>query len=130
MKTVLLDTHVLLWWLMSPKKLSREALAVIQDADVTVSVVSLWEMLIKGERGKLRLPEGSLAAHVQAEGLRLLPLRVEHVRAAAEVGGLRGNPHDRLIVGTARADRLLLLTRDAYILEHAAPVLGSLLMQA
>lgn len=50
--------------------------------------------------------------------------------AAADIGGLHGDPFDRLIVGTARAERMMFATRDARILEHARPVLGELLLEA
>jgi len=130
MKALLLDTHVLVWWLASPQRLRRQTRAHIERADVAVSVISVWEMLLKQERGQFKLPAGDLAALIEAQGFRLLPLRTEHVRAAADLGSLQADPYDRMLVGTARADRLVLATRDAKILERAAPVLGDLLMEA
>ena len=67
---------------------------------------------------------------IEAQGFRILPLRVEHVQAAANVGGLHADPNDRMIVGTAQAERLVLVTRDAQILERTAQLLGDLLMEA
>ena len=130
MKALLLDTHAVIWWLVSPQRLSRRAYAQIERADVAVSVISLWEMLLKRERGKLKLPAGEIHALIEAQGFRILPLRVEHVQAAANVGGLHADPNDRMIVGTAQAERLVLVTRDAQILERAVPLLGDLLMEA
>lgn len=130
MRALLLDTHVLLWWLTAPKRLGRKAYAQIERADVAVSAVSLWEMLLKSERGKLHLPGGDLPTLIETQGFRILPLRAEHVQTAANLGGMHGDPSDRLIVGTALAERLVLVTRDAEILERAAPALGDLLMEA
>ena len=130
MKSLLLDTHVVIWWLISPQRLSRRAYALIESADVAVSVISIWEMLLKSGRGKLKLPSGDLPALIEAQGFRILPLSVAHVVAAADLGGLHADPDDRMIVGTARAEGLVLVTRDAQILERAAPVLGGLLMEA
>jgi PIN domain nuclease of toxin-antitoxin system len=130
MKPLLLDTHVVIWWLVSPKRLSRRAYATIERADAAVSVISVWEMLLKSERGKLKLPPGEPGALIEAQGFRILPLRMAHVQAAARVGGMHADPNDRMIVGTALAEKLTLLTRDAQIIERAAPLLGDLLMEA
>ena len=129
MKALLLDTHVLIWWLIDPKRLSRKAYAQIERADVAVSVIALWEMLLKSERGRLHLP-GDLPTLIEAQGFRILPLRIDHVQAAANLGAMHGDPSDRMIVGTALAERLVLVTRDASILERAAPLLGDLLLEA
>ena len=130
MKSLLLDTHVVIWWLVTPQRLSRRTYAQIERADVCVSVISIWEMLLKHERGKLKLPAGDVQTLIEMQGFRILPLSIEHVKAAAALGGLHADPDDRMIVGTARAERLVLVTRDAQILDRAAPLLGALLMQA
>lgn len=130
MNPLLLDTHVVIWWLVSPQRLSRRAYAHIERSDVAVSVISVWEMLLKSERGKLKLPPGEPGTLIEAQGFRILPLRMAHVQAAANVVGMHADPNDRMIVGTALAERLTLLTRDAQILERAEPLLGNLLMEA
>lgn len=130
MKPLLLDTHVVIWWLASPQRLGRRAYAQIERADVAVSVISVWEMLLKHELGKLQLPSGELPALIEAQGFRVLPLQIGHVQSAARIGSLHADPYDRMIIGTALAEGMTLLTRDAQILERAAPLLGNLLMQA
>ena len=130
MKPLLLDTHAVIWWLMSPQRLSRRTCAQIERADVAVSVISVWEMLLKRESGKLKLPAGEVHALIEGQGFRILPLRVEHVQAAANAGGLHADPNDRMLIGTALAEQRVLVTRDAQILERAAPLLGDLLMEA
>jgi PIN domain nuclease of toxin-antitoxin system len=127
---LLLDTHVLLWWLLKPRKLARPAYAAIETADVAVSVISLWEIRLKADAGKLALPTGPLPDLVERQGFRILSLSVEHVMSAADLGGMHGDPHDRLLIGSARAERMVFVTRDAQILERAAPILGKLLMEA
>jgi PIN domain nuclease of toxin-antitoxin system len=130
MKALLLDTHVVIWWLISPQRLSRRAYALIERADISVSVISIWEMLLKRGHGKLKLPAGDLPTLIEAQGFRILPLSVAHVVAAADLSGLHADPDDRMIVGTAHAEGMILLTRDAQILERAAPLLGGLLIEA
>ena len=132
MNALLLDTHVLLWWLLKPQKLARKIHALIERADVavSVSVISIWEMRLKQQNGKLTLPPGSLASLIEEQDFRVLPLRIEHVNAAADTGGMHGDPYHRLLVGTARAERIVFVTRNAGILDSAAPVLGELLLEA
>jgi PIN domain nuclease of toxin-antitoxin system len=129
-KRYLLDSHVVLWGLMAPSKLSRAARHVLEHEAVYVSALSVWELLLKHHHGKLALPSGSLAAAIEQAGAKLIPLTAEHAESAAALGLMHGDPVDRLLIGTARVERMLLLTRDAQILDFAAPVLGDLLMEA
>ncbi|MEE8590737.1 MAG: type II toxin-antitoxin system VapC family toxin, partial [Spirochaetia bacterium] len=57
--TVLIDTHCWLWWMVSPERLSNQALDIIQDGENTIlfSAVSSWEIAIKYAIGKINLPE-------------------------------------------------------------------------
>ena len=75
----LLDTHIFLWMLSAPGRLSAKAQAVIQNPDraVYVSAVSAVEIAIKTAIGKLESPE-SLWSEIQARGLRELPLCYVH----------------------------------------------------
>ena len=130
MSSLLLDTHVLLWWLLKPQKLSRKAYALIERGDVVVSVISVWEVRIKANSGKLNVPPGPLPELIERQGFRLLPLSVEHVMAAAAVGGAHGDPSDRMLLGAAYAERMAFVTRDASLLELAAPLMGALQVEA
>jgi PIN domain nuclease of toxin-antitoxin system len=128
--TLLLDTHVLLWWLVSPGKLSRRVFRLLERSPAAVSVLSIFELRLKQESRGLVLPPGNLADLIVAQDFRLLPLTVEHVEAAASLGGLHADPYDRLLLGTARSERMRFVTRDAQLLELAAPLLGELLLEA
>lgn len=130
MKRYLLDTHILLWGLMAPRRLGRATQAILEHEAVHVSALSVWELLLKQERGKLQLPPGSLIGAIEQAGAKLLPFTPEHAVSAAQIRLTHDDPIDRLLVGTARAEGMVLLTRDAQILESAAPVLGALLMEA
>ena len=130
MSTLLLDTHVLLWWLIRPQKLSRNTYALIERGDVVVSVISLWEVRIKADSGKLKIPPGPLPELIERQGFRILPLSVAHVMAAADIGGAHGDPSDRMLLGTAYAERMALITRDASLMQLAAPLMGALLVEA
>lgn len=129
MKRYLLDTHIVLWGLTAPHKLGRATRDILEQEAVYVSALSIWELLLKYEHGKLQLPTGSLTAAIEHAGAKLIPLTPEHAESAAMVGLTHGDPVDRMLVGTARAEGMVLLTRDAQILEFARPVLGDLLLE-
>ena len=130
MKRYLLDTHVVLWALTAPRKLHAATRRILDEEPVFVSALSVWELLLKHSEGRLRLPDGSLIRAIEHAGAEFLPLRPEHAEAAAGLGSMHGDPVDRLLIGSARVERMILLTCDAQVLERAAPLLGDLLMEA
>ena len=73
---LLLDTHILLWWLQEPRKLSAASKRLIATSDCAVSVVSLWELAMKETRGKVGLPT-TLDEEIILQGFRLIPLKAE-----------------------------------------------------
>ena len=130
MKRYLLDTHIIVWALTQPRKLSPRTMAVLQTEAVYVSALSLWEILTKQQRGRLHLGDRSLVQHATRAGAHWLAMTAEHVESGLALDGLHGDPFDRILVGTARVEQMILLTRDAQILELAAPLLGPLLQEA
>ena len=130
MKRYLLDTHIIVWALSQPRKLSPRTAALLQTEAVYVSALSLWEILTKQQRGRLMLGGHSLHQHVTRAGAQWLPMTAEHVESGLALDGLHGDPFDRILVGTARVEQMILLTRDAQILALAAPLLGPLLQEA
>ena len=76
---ILLDTHLLLWWLEASPSLSTQAREMICDPQNTVfvSAVSLWEIWLKQSLGKLRLP-GDFTERLAAESFENLPLMASH----------------------------------------------------
>jgi len=129
-KRYLLDTHVVVWALTRPQRLGAHTRGILAHEPVFVSALSIWEMLLKHGQGRLKLPGGSLLRTIERAGAQLLPLAPEHVEAGTALGATHGDPIDRLLIGTARYERMVLVTRDAQILERAAPILGDLLLEA
>jgi PIN domain nuclease of toxin-antitoxin system len=113
----LLDTHVLFWWLTDDARLSapaRQVLANDPDA-VHVSVATAWEIAIKVGLGKW--PEArwlieNFEREMAAEGFRLLPIEVSHVRAAGLMPAAHRDPFDRLLVAQAASEGLTVVTSD------------------
>lgn len=115
--TVLLDTHVWIWWVADPKRLSRSAVEAIADAGtILVASISCWEvaMLVTKNRIALDRPaERWIRQALARPGLRAVPLAPSVATAAGLLdGSFPGDPADRLIYATARAEGAELLTRD------------------
>src|SRR5947209_1962471 len=114
----LLDTHAFVWWDSSPTKLSATALAFIQDPANTLllSVVSVWEMIIKQQLGKtiLAAPLPTILARQQSNGIQILPVVLDHVLAVENLPLVHKDPFDRLLIAQANVQGAALLSADAH----------------
>lgn len=109
---LLLDTHVLLWWL-ADHALSEDARAAIADpiSEVAVSAASTWEISIKKALGKLTAPD-DLEERLRLGGFTPLPIRIDHATAAGELPRHHDDPFDRMLIAQAKIEGLTLVTRD------------------
>ena len=116
MARFLLDTHVLLWSLAEPGKLSDRARDALENAhnEVFVSAVSAWEITVTRAKGRLTAPD-NLAAVVEERGLTHLPLTFHHAERAANLPPHHRDPFDRFLVAQAQLEALVLVTRDSRI---------------
>jgi PIN domain nuclease of toxin-antitoxin system len=123
---ILLDTHAWLWHVAAPDRLSAAARAEIDRADrVGVATISSWEVAMLELRGRIELdrPVERWIRHALAqEGVEPIPLTVEiAVRAALlESEGFPGDPADRIIYASSRAEGAKLVTRDEPLRRHDA----------
>lgn len=121
--TVLLDTHVWVWWLTPHSPLSRrerEALdALATNSGVSIAAISLWEAQMLYRKGRLEVPFSFADWIEQAADertVRILPLDTAVILALdALPESFHGDPADRLIVATAKAHSLSVATRDTAI---------------
>ena len=115
---VLIDTHAYLWWLQDADRLSATARSMLEGAQnqIAWSVASTWEMAIKLQLGKLRLPEGKSLrdlSSVLADGaISVLPIHQAHAVEVARLPPLHRDPFDRMLVAQARVEGLTILTAD------------------
>ena len=120
---LLLDTHVVLWWLLDDATLSEEfKVRLDDDPDVWLSPVSVWEVSIKSSAGKLDGPQ-NLAEEVARSGFRQLPITTDHAVAAGRLPLLHRDPFDRMLIAQARAESLTLVTRDPQIHRYEVDLL-------
>ncbi len=122
---LLLDTHVLLWWLAG-EQIAPGAAERIADPGtlVAVSAASLWEIAIKRSIGKLRV-EGSMTDHVEQGGFEALPIALEHAERAGSLPLHHCDPFDRMLVAQAQVERLAIVTRDPAFDAYEVAVLSA-----
>jgi PIN domain nuclease of toxin-antitoxin system len=116
---LLIDTHLLLWWLEDNPALSETARALISDPEnvIFVSAVSLWEIWLKESLGKLRLPP-DFEERLLAESFESLPLTASQTTPVASLPWHHRDPFDRMLIAQARAEDLLLLAADAVVATY------------
>lgn len=115
---LLLDTHVLLWW-MTGEGLSDEVTEVLVDPahEAFVSMATIWEIAIKQGLGRLHPPEDPAEA-AEAVGFDLLSITPAHTRAVQVLPQRHRDPFDRMLVAQAQVERLTLLTRDRQLKDY------------
>ncbi len=121
---LLLDTHVVIWWLEDRTKLTADAVNAIDDTsnDVFVSAVVAWEMTIKRQLGKLRTPPDFVAA-IASAGFNELPVSIEHGLAIESLPNHHRDPFDRMLIAQAIHEGCTLVTRDAEIQRYSVPLI-------
>lgn len=120
---VLLDTHVLLWWLQDSARLQPATKAIFQtpNCELLWSAASTWELAIKVQLAKLRLdrPVHEFVATVMtAQGLTALPVQHVHAAQVAELPLLHRDPFDRLLVAQAAVEGIPLVTADTRLAAY------------
>lgn len=121
---LLLDTHIWLWSLLEPERLSARARGALSSSESTLwlSPISAWEVLILAERGRLSLEldgQAWLDRALRAAPMREAPLTHEIARESRRLDLPHQDPADRFIVATAKVLGLTLLTADQALLEYA-----------
>ena len=114
---LLLDTHVFIWWTISPNRLSKKASELIANPHniLFLSLVSIWEMQIKSQLGKLSfdLPLADLIERQQeVNDLYLLPIELTHIYNLASLPNHHRDPFDRLLMAQALIENINLISID------------------
>ncbi len=126
---LLLDTHIFLWYIAGDTQLADAWRQMIGDPRnrVFLSVVSMWEAIIKFQTGRLPLPEApeTYIPRLRAQHrILVLPVDEASVAQVALLPPIHRDPFDRLLIGQAIQNGLILVTSDAAIRSYpTAPVL-------
>lgn len=121
---LLLDTHVWLWRLLEPERLSARAAATLAERshEVHLSPISVWETLVLARRGRLALepsPADWVRAALERSAVAMAPLVHDvAIRSEALEGFASSDPADRFLVATALEGSHVLVTSDRAMLTY------------
>lgn len=120
---LLFDTHTFIWWDGQTAKLSQNALFLLQDKsnNLLLSVVSIWEMQIKLQLGKLTLTRPLLEIienQQKTNQIEVLPVKLAHVLALESLPPLHKDPFDRLLITQANVENAVLVSGDPIIAQY------------
>lgn len=119
---ILLDTHVLIWWMEGVGRLSDAAAAAVSGSAPVVSPISFWELAVLVDQGRVALDRdvSRWCRDLLASGtVGTATLTPSAAIAAAQLPGFHGDPADRLIYATARELGISLVSKDEKIREYA-----------
>ena len=121
---LLLDTHILLWWMADDPQLNQDARKRIADPAniIFVSAATVWEIGIKQALGKLKVPE-NMVDLIRDEGFEELVISGAHAQLAAGLENYHRDPFDRMLIAQAKLEDLLLITHDSVIQNYDARIL-------
>jgi PIN domain nuclease of toxin-antitoxin system len=118
---LLLDTHIWLWSLLEPEKLSRPVARALRSEknELWLSPISAWEALILADRGRIVLepsPDEWLSEAFQRVPMREAPITHAIARESRRITLAHNDPADRFLAATARLLDLTLVTADESLL--------------
>jgi PIN domain nuclease of toxin-antitoxin system len=120
---LLLDSHILVWWMNDDARLGGARRRAIASAEVYFSPLSAWELGLKILGGRLDLGGRSPVADWIGEGFEELAFTAAHAEAALELPPIHRDPVDRFLVAQALVEGLTLATDDETIRRYPVPVL-------
>ncbi len=122
--SLLLDTHVFLWWIGAPARLSDAARSAIADPGtlVYVSAASAWEIAVKRSFGRIDLRDEEFAYGMQESGFAELAVTSEHGLAAGALPPHHKDPFDRMLIAQVFTEGLRLVTQDRAMAPYGAEI--------
>jgi len=121
---LLLDTHVLLWWLDANPTLSEKANSAIADGKnlVLISAAVIWEIRIKQALGKLEIPS-NFRQVLDRQPFEMLAITAEHAHAVGDLPAIHRDPFDRMLIAQAKVEGFAIVTRDTIIAKYNIPII-------
>jgi PIN domain nuclease of toxin-antitoxin system len=120
----LLDTHTLVWAITVPEQLPSRVRDIVSAGEVTASVVSYWELVLKkGRKTALVLePKAWWERYITRHSVKVLPVRVAHIDKLDGLAEWHRDPFDRILVAQALTENCTLVSRDGVLGQYGAAV--------
>lgn len=121
---VLLDTHILLWWLSDDPRLPPAAESMLTEADneIYVSAASIWEIAIKAALGRIEADPIEIEREIVPSGFVELPVTGKHAAQVAKLPPHHRDPFDRLLMAQSLTEPMRLLTADRTLANYGGEI--------
>ncbi|OGH47217.1 MAG: hypothetical protein A3A51_01660 [Candidatus Levybacteria bacterium RIFCSPLOWO2_01_FULL_39_10] len=112
-KRFLIDTQVFIWLMEKSNKFPSSLFDVLSSPQnqIFLSVASVWEIIIKKEKKKLKL-SANIKADAVKSGFSILPIEMEHVLGIEKLPHIHKDPFDRILIAQSKVERLIFITVD------------------
>jgi PIN domain nuclease of toxin-antitoxin system len=118
----LLDTHAIIWYFEDSAELPKRITEIIDNPDIGICIcsVSLWEIAIKINLGKLKLnfPLDDLLDVIRTRDFVVLQIENEYLQKLSELPFLHKDPFDRMLIASALVENLTIITIDECIQKY------------
>ncbi len=121
----LVDTNIFIWWMEENKRLHKEQMNLLNDPQnqIFLSVASIWEIVIKQAKGKLKTPR-DIGGGIKRSKFTMLPIETSHVLGVGKLPLHHNDPFDRLLISQAKVEKLTLITSDQKFKKYQLSLMG------
>jgi PIN domain nuclease of toxin-antitoxin system len=123
----LLDTHAFLWAITDDMRLSRRARDIFTgSSDLSISIVSIWEILIKVQNGKMNLPKPAgdyVLGQLADNRIETLGVTLNHLLAFEQLQLHHRDPFNRMLIAQSVEEDLPIITADRYFNKYPVRVI-------
>ncbi len=124
---LLLDTHILLWYITGDKKLTTKIVKTIDAPEnrCFISIMSLWEIVIKLSLDKLEIKGGfeTIENFLSDNDVEILPVSITHTKNLLKLKNYHRDPFDRMIISQAQTDNLFIVTKDKIFKKYGVKII-------
>ena len=121
----LLDTHAVIWYAEDSSEIPKKVIDIIDNPEneIYISAVSLWEIALKVSLGKLdlELPLDEFLTNIRNRDFVFLQIEDEYLNKLLGLSFVHKDPFDRLIISSALAEGLTIITIDENIKKYDVP---------
>jgi PIN domain nuclease of toxin-antitoxin system len=122
---IIIDTHLLLWWVTNDRRLPDKARRLIENAknNIAVSTASIWEIAIKQALGRIKIDLKELEEVIITNNFESLPVKLHHAIEVSELPPHHSDPFDRMLVAQCLSETAYLLTHDEQLQKYGKVVM-------
>ena len=123
----ILDTHAFLWALAGDERMSRHARDIFAgSADLSLSIASVWEILIKVQSGKVNFPKPAgpyVLSRLAENSIKLLSVSIDHLLALERLPMHHRDPFDRMLIAQSVEEDRPIITADPMFKQYPIRVI-------